>query len=136
MPRQKQLRKIFAPPKFTGFKPYGCVKGCKGSIDLFYEEYEAIKMADYDLLKYEEAAVIMGVSRATFARICESARRKIARALVDGKEIKTVYGNAYLENEWFLCKDCNARFDIQTAIIENNCPVCRSANINSLNIHN
>jgi predicted DNA-binding protein (UPF0251 family) len=132
MSRQKQLRKIFAPPKFTGFKPYGCAKGCKGSIDLFYEEYEAIKMSDYDLLKYEEAAVIMGVSRATFARICESARRKIARALVDGKEIKAVYGNAYLENDWFLCNDCNTRFENLTKLSENNCPECRSENINSL----
>jgi len=133
MPRQRQLRKIFAPPNFAGFKPYGCAKGCKGSIDLFYEEYEAIKLADYDLLNYEEAAVLMGVSRATFARICESARRKIARALVDGKEIKAVYGNVYLDKEWFLCNDCNARFDINAAIIENNCPVCRSSNINSMN---
>ncbi|MBN2862307.1 MAG: DUF134 domain-containing protein [Bacteroidales bacterium] len=133
MSRQKQLRKIFAPPKFTGFKPYGCAKECKGSVDLYYEEYEAIKMADYDLLKYEEAAFLMGVSRATFARICESARRKLARALVDGKEIKTVYGNAFLEKEWFICRDCNKRFDIQAAIVENNCPECRSSNINSLN---
>lgn len=133
MPRQRQLRKIFAPPNFAGFKPYGCATGCKGSIDLFYEEYEAIKLADYDLLNYEEGAVLMGVSRATFARICESARRKIARALVDAKEIKAVFGNVYLDKEWFLCNDCNARFDIQATIIENNCPVCRSANINSLN---
>ncbi|NLA48138.1 MAG: DUF134 domain-containing protein, partial [Bacteroidales bacterium] len=62
MSRQKVLRKIFAPPQFTGFKPYGCSGGCKGSVELFYEEYEAIKMADYDLLNYEEAAVLMGIS--------------------------------------------------------------------------
>jgi predicted DNA-binding protein (UPF0251 family) len=132
MSRQKVLRKIFAPPQFTGFKPYGCSGGCKGSVELFYEEYEAIKMADYDLLNYEEAAVLMGISRATFARIYESARQKIAKALVDGKEIKAVYGNAYLEKEWFFCNDCNARFDVRAAIIENNCPVCQSGNINSL----
>jgi len=72
------------------------------------------------------------VSRATFARICESARRKIASAMVDGKEIKTAYGNAYLEKEWFICKDCNTRFDIKAAMVENNCPVCLSLNINSM----
>ncbi len=92
-------------------------------------------MADYDHLNYEEAAVLMGVSRATFARICESARCKIARALVDGKEIKAVYGNAYLEKEWFLCGDCNTKFDIQAIMVENNCPVCQSLNVNSLNVH-
>jgi predicted DNA-binding protein (UPF0251 family) len=136
MPRQKQLRKIFAPPNFKGFKPYGCPKGCKGSVDLLYEEYEAIKMADYDLLTYEEAAILMGISRATFARICENARRKISRAMVEGKEIKAVYGNVRFEKEWFLCNDCYARFNIYTPMAEDNCPECHSVNISSLNIHN
>lgn len=134
MPRQKRLRKIFAPPKFKGFKPYGCTAGCKGSVKLLYEEYEAIRMADYDLLNYEEAAVLMGVSRATFARICESARRKIAGALVDGKEIKAVYGNAHLDKEWFLCNDCYERFDIREEMIGNICPACQSSNINSVKV--
>lgn len=136
MPRQKQLRKIYAPPKFTGFKPYGCFKGCNGTVDLLYEEYEAIKLADYDLLDYVEAAVLMGISRATFARICTSARQKIAKALVEGKEIKSVYGNISLDSEWFFCNDCHARFDIQTRTGDKYCPVCRSENIASLNKQN
>ncbi|MGM0666339.1 MAG: DUF134 domain-containing protein [Bacteroidota bacterium] len=135
MARRKQLRKIIAPPIFTGYKPYGCAKGYKGSIELFYEEYEAIKMTDYDSLTYEEAADLMGVSRATFARIRESARRKIGKALVEGKEIKAVYGNAYMDKKWFLCNDCYTRFNIHTAAVENICPTCRSENIDSLNIH-
>lgn len=134
MSRRKQLRKIFAPPDFSGFKPYGCSKGYSGSIELLYEEYEALKLADYNLLNYEEAAVLMGISRATFARICESARRKLSKALVECKEIKTLYGNAYLEADWFLCNKCYTRFDIRTTKVENTCPVCRSGNINSLNI--
>jgi len=133
MPRQKKLRKIFAPPDFKGYKPYGCAKGCKGSVELFYEEYEAIKQADYYLSNHKESAVIMGVSRATFARIYESARRKIARAMVEAKEIKAVYGNAYLDKNWFLCNECFARFNIPEPIIDYNCPVCKSININSIN---
>jgi predicted DNA-binding protein (UPF0251 family) len=134
MARQKQLRKILAPPDFTGYKPFGCTRGLRGTVELLYEEYEAVKLTDYDLLNHRESAVIMGVSRATFARIYESARRKIARAFVETKEIKTVLGNACLDNRWFLCDDCYARFKFMEEIIDSNCPVCRSANIHSINI--
>ncbi|GAF05298.1 DUF134 domain-containing protein [Saccharicrinis fermentans] len=80
MPRRKRLRKVVAPPKFQGYKPYGTTGKSTGAVDLLYEEYEAIKLADYDLMNHHEAAVLMGVSRPTFARIYESARRKIAVA--------------------------------------------------------
>lgn len=134
MARQKQLRKILAPPDFSGFKPYGYAKGSKnGLVELLFEEYEALKLTDYVLLDHCESADIMGVSRATFARIYESARRKIAKAFVEAKEIKTVYGNVYFDNEWFLCNDCYTRFKLKEEKINNNCPVCRSANINSIN---
>ncbi|TFG89828.1 MAG: DUF134 domain-containing protein, partial [Candidatus Atribacteria bacterium] len=78
MPRPKRLRKIVSPPGFKGYKPYGNRHGMKEHVDLLYEEYEAIKLADYDLMNHQEASKLMGVSRATFARIYESARRKIA----------------------------------------------------------
>lgn len=135
MARQKQLRKIPGPPRFSGFRPYGYARGSnKGSVELFFEEYEALKLTDYDLLDHRESAATMGVSRATFARIYESARRKIAKAFVESKEIKTVYGNVYFDSEWFLCNDCYMRFKLREEKIENNCPVCRSANINSINV--
>lgn len=134
MSRQKRLRKIIAPPNFSGYKPFGCRKKSKDSIELYYEEYEAIKLSDYDLLDYERSAVLMGVSRATFARIYESARRKIAKALVDTKEIRALPGNVYLDNEWCLCNDCKTRFELKEQMSGNNCPVCRSENVNPLKI--
>ena len=42
-------------------------------------------------MHHTEAARLMGISRPTFARIYESARRKIAQALVETREIKAVY---------------------------------------------
>ena len=77
MPRQIRLRKVVSPPKFKGYKPYGTTCISDEHVELLYEEYEAIKLADYDLMNHQEAAKLMGVSRATFARIYESARRKI-----------------------------------------------------------
>lgn len=133
MPRRRRLRKVVAPPGFKGFKPYGVNGNSSEFIELPYEEYEAIKLADYDLMKHKEASELMGISRPTFARIYESARRKIAKALVESKEIKAVYGNAWMDKNWFICHDCHARFTIPRAIRKQVCPICSKVNIESLN---
>ncbi len=133
MPRRRRLRKVVAPPRFRGYKPYGINNEPKEFIELLYEEYEAIKLADYDLMNHQKASELMGVSRPTFARIYESARRKIAMALVETKEIKTVYGNAWMDKNWFVCNDCHAKFTIPKTIDEHACPMCSSGKIESLN---
>ncbi len=129
MPRRRRLRKIVAPPNFKGYKPYGVNTHERLPVELLYEEYEAIKLADYDLLTHLEAAQLMGVSRATFARIYEAARRKVAKALVETREIKTVFGNVELDNSWWVCKRCNARFTIPKTMAECKCPLCGSENV-------
>ena len=133
MSRPKRLRKVMTPPNFKGYKPYGCNERKGGFIELFYEEYEAIKLADYKLLNHKEASALMGISRATFARIYESARRKIAKAFVESKEIKTAIGNACFDKEWYLCFDCNKKFpksDIKDIEV---CPECNSPEVSYLN---
>lgn len=132
MPRRRRLRKVVAPPSFKGYKPYGSNGSSKDFIELFYEEYEALKLADYDLLNHKEASRLMGVSRPTFARIYEGARRKIAKALVETKELKTVYGNAWMDKNWFLCEECHARFTIPKTIKNHKCPLCSSLKIETL----
>ncbi|WP_068471634.1 DUF134 domain-containing protein [Saccharicrinis aurantiacus] len=132
MPRQRRLRKVVAPPKFRGFKPYGTSNSSATAIELLYEEYEALKLADYDMMNHKEASELMNVSRATFARIYESARRKMAQALVETREIKTVYGNAEMDESWHLCNDCHARFTIPPSANSQNCALCSSTNIESI----
>jgi len=131
MPRKRQPRKVVEPPKFKGYKPYGSNNISNKSIDLLYEEYEAIKLADYDLLNHNEAGKLMGVSRPTFARIYKSARRKIAIALTEAKEIRAIFGNADISGNWFICDSCFARFTITNT--ENSCPICKSENIKNIN---
>ncbi|MBI9059376.1 MAG: DUF134 domain-containing protein [Labilibaculum sp.] len=133
MPRKIRLRKVVEPPRFKGYRPFGVNAGTKKSIDLFYEEYEALKLADYDLLNHKEAAEIMGVSRPTFARIYETARRKIATALVETKIIKTVFGNAIMDKDWYVCNKCHARFNIPKTIENDACPACKSNLIELIN---
>ena len=133
MPRPKSLRKIVAPPGFSGYKPFGHRHGRKKQVDLYYEEYEAIKLADYDMMNHLEASRLMGISRATFARIYESARRKIARALVETREIKSVFGNASLDNSWYECSACNARFTLPPTAADHKCPLCKKQEIHPIN---
>ena len=126
MPRRKRLRKVVAPPGFKGYKPYGNSKHKRQHVELLYEEYEAIKLADYDLMNHLEASKLMGVSRPTFARIYESARRKLANALVETREIRSAFGNAKLDGTWYVCNDCHARFTIPVQMTNLACPICRS----------
>ena len=129
MTRKRRLRRVVAPPGFKGYKPYGTVKESKEAVELLYEEYEAMKLADYDLMNHKEASVLMGVSRATFARIYESARRKIALSFVETKEIKTVFGNVCLDKNWFVCRKCNARFTKPVNSDQPICPICKTREI-------
>ena len=52
------------------------------------DEVEAIRLADYEGLYHEDAAQKMNVSRATFGRILNGARRKVADAIINGKALK------------------------------------------------
>ena len=124
-----------APPGFKGYRPYGTSKNLKNAVELMYEEYEALKLADYDLLTHQDASKIMGISRPTFARIYENARRKIALALVETREIISIYGNVWMDKNWFVCNDCHARFTIPASFLDHSCPVCLSLKIESLKIN-
>ena len=129
MARTPRLRKVVAPPGFKGYKPYGHSAVDLDAVELLYEEYEALKLADYDFLDHLSASKLMGVSRATFARIYESARRKVALALVEMRDIKTVYGNAWMDKTWFMCEKCQARFSMPKTVDERKCALCASPNI-------
>jgi predicted DNA-binding protein (UPF0251 family) len=131
-PRRKRMRKIFGPPAIKGFRPQ---RRGGGSIDkvpviLLLEEYEAIKLCDYDLMNHLEASEIMGVSRPTFTRIYASARQKIAQALVEVKEIVVEGGKVYYDSEWFECDDCSCNFNHQELSSKPGaCPLCGGSNI-------
>lgn len=98
------------PPHFRGFKPIG-VSGKNHPVVMNYEEYEAIRLSDFELLGQVESAEKMGVARPTFARIYESARRKVAQAFVQGKSIVFEGGKVYFDSEWYSCNNCGCWFN-------------------------
>ena len=88
MPRPRKSRRIFRPPLVSGYIPFGSSKGIVDSISLLYEEFEALRLADYENLSQHEAAGSMEVSRPTFSRIYDMARQKMAKVLVEGLTLK------------------------------------------------
>lgn len=111
MPRPKQCRRIGAPPLMRGFKPIGIQRTSLKEVMLQYDEYESIRLLDYEGLLQEEAAEKMNVSRPTLTRIYESARKTIAQAFVEGKMIVIDGGNVDFGRRWYRCRKCNKLFD-------------------------
>lgn len=88
MPRPHHPREIENPPAATWFKPAGTPMRQLEEVVLSFDEVEALRLADAEGLYQEEVAERMKVSRPTVGRILESARRKVADALVHGKAIR------------------------------------------------
>lgn len=99
MPRPHCMRRIHVVPGTTYFKPAGVPLHALEEVVLALDELEALRLADLEALYQEEAAAKMNVSRPTFARVIETARRKVADALVNGKALRieggpVVFGGA------------------------------------------
>ena len=71
MSRPKQDRKISNPPLMQGFKPFGIPRRMLSQVSLLYDEYEAIRLLDYEGMNQDQAAVQMNVSRPTLTRKAE-----------------------------------------------------------------
>jgi len=93
MPRPRLLRKVFAEPEATYFKPAGIRMVELQETVVSVEEFEAIRLKDLEGMEQEKAAKKMGVSQPTFHRIVSSARKKIADAIVKGKAIRIEGGS-------------------------------------------
>src|SRR5690554_4661131 len=132
MPRRKRNRRIQVPPVIKGMSVYG-VRGRKSNeVILRLEEYEAIRLLDYQNLTQEQAAVHMDVSRPTLTRIYEEARNKVATAFVEGRDIIFRGGDIYFDENWYKCQNCQASFNnYQDEKAE--CPVCSSEDVITLN---
>jgi len=126
-PRLKTIRKVLNPPVIKGFKPYGHGSELRDTepVNLLFEEYEALRLCDYDRCNHHEASVIMGVSRPTFTRIYASALQKISRAFVEGRQMSIDGGKVYFDSDWYRCSSCLCYFNNpEKNIVIENCPRC------------
>jgi predicted DNA-binding protein (UPF0251 family) len=111
MARPRQKRVIQQPPKVKGFNPLGYYSSKNSSIKLNLEEFECIRLLDFEGLSQEEAAEFMHVSRPTLTRIYEKARIKIAKTLIDGNQLLIEGGDFVFKENWYLCLQCHSKFN-------------------------
>ena len=88
MPRPKRPRFLQFRPNVYYFKPQGIPLRLLEEVVLEPDELEALKLHDIDGLEQTKAAKKMKVSQPTFARILDSAYKKIAQGLIRGKAIR------------------------------------------------
>ena len=95
MPRQNKYKNVSRMPRFQSFGPAGCSFSPEDhKIILNVEEYEALRLIDYEGLTQEACAERMDVARTTVQAIYTSARHKLAHCLVEGKALR-IEGGEY-----------------------------------------
>jgi len=130
MVRPRKNRRVWFEPGITYFKPRGVPLADLEEVSLAVDELEAVRLNDVEKLGQKEAAEKMDISQPTFHRLLESAREKIADALVNGKAVKIHGGNYEMAARRFRCYDCGNEWEEPYGMGRpGKCPKCSSANI-------
>ena len=79
-----------------------------------------------------EVITEMNISRPTFARLIEGARKKLVEFLITGKKLSISGGNVHFKNNVYKCLDCEQMFVKSINDIVSVCPSCNSHNVASL----
>lgn len=132
MSRPKKERMVHQPPLYTAFKPVGIMGSALQQLALNLDEYEAIRLADYLGMDHAEAAEEMEISRSTFTRLIEEARKKVSQFLIEGKQLYIEGGNIHFRGNVIRCLDCGHMFNtgFENDLIK--CPACGSTNLMDL----
>ncbi len=99
MVRPRKCRRVCGLPGINSFGPLDAEERGILTVSMTVEEYESIRLIDLDSKTQQECAEVMGVARTTVQSIYDSARKKIADALVNGKQLRIEGGNYELCGE-------------------------------------
>jgi len=130
MPRPIQCRRVCLSPNCTYFQPAGVRTSTLKEVAVGVDELEAMRLVDIEGLYYEQAAAQMGVSRRTFGRITDSARKKVAQALIQGMALRIEGGVIEMaQQRTFRCGDCEHAWQLPFGTGRpTECPQCQSKN--------
>lgn len=129
MSRPENKRLLIEPPLYLEFKAMGMPTHQLIKISMTLDEYEAIKLADYNGFSHSEAAEEMGISRPTFSRLIEKARKKLSEFLIKGRYLNIDGGNIHFKNNILHCRKCGHMFRIEMNRTINKCPHCESTDL-------
>ena len=85
MSRPQRQRRICAMPEYTVFAPDHASGGAPVSLSL--DEFETLRLMDYEGCTHEQCAAVMQISRTTVTEIYAAARHKLTCALVEGRAL-------------------------------------------------
>ena len=95
MPRPFRCRRIEQLPVYRSFSPDDIT--ATENVLMSVDEFEALRLLDDEGLTQEACAARMNIARTTVTAIYESARKKIADALVNGKRLLITGGHCKYE---------------------------------------
>lgn len=131
MPRPRKCRRVGFIPKNHYFSPFRTEGEEVEEVLLTIEEVESIRLADWEGFDQNIGAEQMDVSRGTFQRILNEARKKMADALIHGKAIRIEGGNYLLAAYRGRCQNCRCIWEDsietgnETYKESHFCPKCR-----------
>jgi len=132
MGRPPLCRRVSYIPAVTYFKPASIPLRELEEICLSVEEVEAIRLKDLEDLEQEQCAEEMNISRPTFVRILDSARKKVAEALIKGRAVRIEGGNYEIAVRRYCCRN-NHEWEIPAETSSHNppqaCPTCSTQDI-------
>lgn len=109
MPRPCRCRRVCSEPLVETFGPNPAAEdGTVDPVFLLVEEYETLRIVDYEGRTHEQCAAQMRVSRTTVTEIYERARHKVADALVNGRTL-VIRGGNYEVCEGACAHECAGR---------------------------
>ena len=108
MGRPKKCRKVCCMPSVRRLVPEPCCLPDE-TVTLTVDEYETIRLIDRMGYSQEECCSLMGVARTTVQQIYNTARKKVAYALVEGAAIEIDGGEYQLcdgQEAYCACGGC------------------------------
>ncbi len=130
MPRRKRHRYVHQEPPISVYKPAGIPIKELDEILITLDEYEAMRLADFEGMNQREACEIMQISQSTFNRVLAAARKKIAQGIVEGHVLR-IEGGRYILSDGsggLQCTECGYRLDMKKDD-GRSCPKCKSSKI-------
>lgn len=112
MARRPCCKRVEEMPGVNYFKPRAVPLSVLEEVILSVEELEALRLAHKESLYQQEAAARMGVSRATFGRVLDSAHRKVTIALVEGCALR-IEGGSFCMSGPERCERCPAKAAVE-----------------------
>ena len=97
MPRPRKFRKVCCLPEINSFGPINTNEDIYEHIVMSVDEYETIRLIDFENFTQEECSKQMNVARTKVQGIYNDARKKLADSIVNGTKL-------FIEGEEFqLC---------------------------------